>query len=205
MPAYAQLVVGPAGSGKSTYCHMMQQHFQVLGRSCRGRVIIHSFALYIHSILVVNLDPAAEQYQYEAEVDIRELISIEDVMDDEELRLGPNGGLVFCMEYLTENFEWLKENMDPQGKGASDSTIEIFGYQILPILGRLSNERNSVGQKFRCRLSIQPRERGCLAPSVCQPAHINNQLVELSMQILNIFKMEFHIELTFDYEDIICE
>jgi len=98
MPAYAQIVVGPAGSGKSTYCHMMQQHFQVLGRSCR----------------VINLDPAAETYKYEATVDIRELISIEDVMDDEELHLGPNGGLVFCMEYLTENFEWLHENMDPQ-------------------------------------------------------------------------------------------
>lgn len=30
-------------------------------------------------------------------VDIRELISLEDVM--EELGLGPNGGLLYCMEY----------------------------------------------------------------------------------------------------------
>ena len=29
--------------------------------------------------------------------DIRELISLDDVM--EELGLGPNGGLVYCMEY----------------------------------------------------------------------------------------------------------
>lgn len=29
--------------------------------------------------------------------DIRELISLEDVM--EELGLGPNGGLIYCMEY----------------------------------------------------------------------------------------------------------
>lgn len=29
--------------------------------------------------------------------DIRELVSLEDVM--EELGLGPNGGLVYCMEY----------------------------------------------------------------------------------------------------------
>jgi len=29
--------------------------------------------------------------------DIRELISLEDVM--EELKLGPNGGLIYCMEY----------------------------------------------------------------------------------------------------------
>ena len=30
--------------------------------------------------------------------DIRDLISVDDVMDDEDLKLGPNGGLVFCME-----------------------------------------------------------------------------------------------------------
>ena len=31
-------------------------------------------------------------------LDIRDLISVDDVMDDEDLKLGPNGGLVFCME-----------------------------------------------------------------------------------------------------------
>lgn len=97
MVVYAQLVIGPAGSGKSTYCNLMQQHMQLVNRSCR----------------IVNLDPAAEFFAYEPEVDIRELIAIEDVMEDEELRLGPNGGLVFCMEHLTENFEWLHEQMDP--------------------------------------------------------------------------------------------
>ena len=30
--------------------------------------------------------------------DVRELIAIEDVMEDEDLKLGPNGGLVFCLE-----------------------------------------------------------------------------------------------------------
>jgi hypothetical protein len=33
-------------------------------------------------------------------LDIRELISVDDVMDDEFLKMGPNGGLVFCMEYV---------------------------------------------------------------------------------------------------------
>lgn len=31
-------------------------------------------------------------------VDIRELIEIDDAMDDQALRFGPNGGLIFCME-----------------------------------------------------------------------------------------------------------
>ena len=36
MPRYAQLVVGPAGSGKSTYCKLMQDHFAVIKRQCMG-------------------------------------------------------------------------------------------------------------------------------------------------------------------------
>jgi hypothetical protein len=33
-------------------------------------------------------------------IDIRDLIEIDDAMDDQALRFGPNGGLVFCMEYV---------------------------------------------------------------------------------------------------------
>ncbi|KAG6418027.1 hypothetical protein SASPL_120225 [Salvia splendens] len=77
---YAQLVIGPAGSGKSTYCSSLSQHCETIGRS----------------INIVNLDPAAENFNYPVAMDIRELISLEDVM--EELGLGPNGGLIYCMD-----------------------------------------------------------------------------------------------------------
>ncbi|XP_055963162.1 GPN-loop GTPase 3-like [Sorex fumeus] len=40
--------------------------------------------------------------------DIWELIEVEDVLEDGSLRFGPNGGLVFCMEYFAKNFEWLE-------------------------------------------------------------------------------------------------
>ena len=40
-------------------------------------------------------DPAAEHFNYTPTLDIRDLVSLEDVM--EELNLGPNGGLVYCM------------------------------------------------------------------------------------------------------------
>ena len=42
--------------------------------------------------------------------DIRDLISLEDVM--EEMELGPNGGLLYCMEYLLENLDWLKDSLE---------------------------------------------------------------------------------------------
>uniref|UniRef100_A0A3Q2PX45 GPN-loop GTPase 3 n=1 Tax=Fundulus heteroclitus TaxID=8078 RepID=A0A3Q2PX45_FUNHE len=95
MPRYAQLVMGPAGSGKSTYCSTMVQHAESLNRS----------------VQVVNLDPAAEYFSYPVMADIRELIQVDDVMEDDSLRFGPNGGLVFCMEYFANNFDWLAESL----------------------------------------------------------------------------------------------
>uniref|UniRef100_A0A915LP18 GPN-loop GTPase 3 n=1 Tax=Meloidogyne javanica TaxID=6303 RepID=A0A915LP18_MELJA len=92
---YAQLVIGPAGSGKSTYCATIQDHCKTIGRN----------------IFVVNLDPAAENFTYNCDVDIRELISVEDVLDDKEIKMGPNGALIFCMEYFVKNLEWLKEQL----------------------------------------------------------------------------------------------
>lgn len=43
-------------------------------------------------------------------VDVRELISVDDV--GQELEMGPNGALVYCMEFLLENIEWLEDKLD---------------------------------------------------------------------------------------------
>ncbi|XP_059455374.1 uncharacterized protein LOC132185628 [Corylus avellana] len=92
---FAQLVIGPAGSGKSTYCSSLFQYCEKIGRT-------------IH---IVNLDPAAESFNYPVAMDIRELINLDDVM--EELGLGPNGGLMYCMEHLEDNLDdWLEEGLN---------------------------------------------------------------------------------------------
>ncbi|EHB11488.1 GPN-loop GTPase 3 [Heterocephalus glaber] len=92
MPQYPQLVMGPTGSGKSTYCTTMVQHCEALNQS----------------VQVVNLDAAAEHFNYTVMADIQELIEVDDVMEDDFLQFGPNGGLVFCMEYFANNFDWLE-------------------------------------------------------------------------------------------------
>lgn len=33
-------------------------------------------------------------------------------MEEKELSLGPNGALVYCMEYLAEHLEWLHEQLN---------------------------------------------------------------------------------------------
>lgn len=90
---FGQIVIGPPGSGKTTYCNGMQQFMKAIGRDC----------------CVVNLDPANDFLPYDCQIDINELVSVEDVM--KHLSLGPNGGLLYCMEFLEKNQNWLLDNL----------------------------------------------------------------------------------------------
>lgn len=120
---YAQLVMGPAGSGKSTYCNTIHENCESVGRVAS----------------IVNLDPAAEHFTYPVTADIRELVDVDDVMEAEDLRLGPNGGLVFCMEYFVQNLDWLQEQL---GEGEDDYFIfdcpgQIELYTHIPVMRTL--------------------------------------------------------------------
>mmetsp|Transcript_24953 Transcript_24953/g.69587 ORF Transcript_24953/g.69587 Transcript_24953/m.69587 type:complete len:272 (+) Transcript_24953:191-1006(+) len=96
---HAQVVIGPAGCGKSTYCKTMKTHCDAIGRA-------------VHC---VNMDPAAEHFGYPVSFDVRDLVTLEDVM--EEMQLGPNGGLLYCMEFLEENLDdWLAEQLESYGE-----------------------------------------------------------------------------------------
>ncbi|SPQ19386.1 f163f074-c2ef-4593-990e-7051447168eb [Thermothielavioides terrestris] len=78
----------------STFCASLITHLQLSRRS----------AFY------VNLDPAAEHFEHQPDLDIKDLISVEDVM--EEVGLGPNGGLIYCFEFLMQNLDFLSEALD---------------------------------------------------------------------------------------------
>uniref|UniRef100_T1H4K4 GPN-loop GTPase 3 n=1 Tax=Megaselia scalaris TaxID=36166 RepID=T1H4K4_MEGSC len=96
----------------STYCSQVQR-----------------FALENKRIIdIVNLDPAAEHFDYTPIVDIRDLIHLDDCMEDDDIKLGPNGGLVFCLEYLIENQNWLKEQLcgDEHINGEPDDDYILF-------------------------------------------------------------------------------
>lgn len=94
---FAQLVIGPPGSGKSTYCNGMHQFMGAIGRKCS----------------VVNLDPANDHTSYPCALDVRDLVKLEDIMADDEL--GPNGGILYALEELEHNVEWLEKGLSEVG------------------------------------------------------------------------------------------
>lgn len=122
MSKFGVLVMGPAGAGKTTFSTSLIGHLQTTRRSC----------------FYVNLDPAAEQFAYEPDLDIRELITLEDVM--EELGLGPNGGLIYCFEFLLQNLEFLSEALEPLSEEyliIFDMPGQIELYTHIPLLPSL--------------------------------------------------------------------
>ena len=161
MGKYGQIIMGPAGAGKSTVAARIQEHVHARGKS-------------LH---VINLDPAAEHFDYELAVDIRDLISVEDAMA--EMGLGPNGGLVFCMQYLSDNIEWLKDRLDDFGEDCYlifDCPGQIELYSHVPVMPRLCECLGHWGFRVamaphgrhvsdRCQQVYQRCQRQCAACS----------------------------------------
>jgi GTPase SAR1 family protein len=118
-PFYGQVVAGPPGSGKTTYCTGMQEYLRLLGRDA----------------WVINLDPANEvppskqekkehdgageqeeasnNLPYETLLDVCDsVVNLSSVM--QQLGLGPNGGLIYCMEYLEAHVDDIVQMIQDQ-------------------------------------------------------------------------------------------
>ncbi|KAI0528890.1 hypothetical protein KFK09_001433 [Dendrobium nobile] len=80
------IVVGMAGSGKTTFLHRLVCHTQ--SSNIRG--------------YVVNLDPAVMTLPYGANIDIRDTVRYKEVM--KEYNLGPNGGILTSLNLFSTRF-----------------------------------------------------------------------------------------------------
>jgi len=87
-------LIGTAGSGKSTLTHNFRQWMNLQGLDA----------------ITVNLDPGAENLPYTPDVDIRDWISLRDVM--ESYGLGPNGAQIACADMLALNTSDVKKSIE---------------------------------------------------------------------------------------------
>ncbi|WCJ23279.1 GPN-loop GTPase QQT2 [Euphorbia peplus] len=81
------IVVGMAGSGKTTFMHRLVYHTQAT--NLRGYVL--------------NLDPAVMSLPYGANIDIRDTVRYKKVM--KQFNLGPNGGILTSLNLFATKFD----------------------------------------------------------------------------------------------------
>jgi len=86
--------IGTAGSGKSTLTHVFKQWMNQCGNDA----------------VTVNLDPGAENLPYVPDIDIRDWISLKEIMDSYEL--GPNGAQIACADMIALNTDDIKKSIE---------------------------------------------------------------------------------------------
>lgn len=87
-------IVGTAGSGKSLLTSSLVSWYANKGSS----------------VISVNLDPGVLTLPYSPDVDIRNYINIEDIMDN--YQLGPNGALIFASDLIATRINDLQNEID---------------------------------------------------------------------------------------------
>ena len=108
-------VTGPAGTGKSTFCGALKDW-----------LVSNDY-----NAAIVNLDPGSEFTPYEPDIDIREVISLSQIMS--EFNLGPNGAQIVGADLILENTEFienaLKELDDYYVIFDTPGQIELFSFR----------------------------------------------------------------------------
>eukprot|EP01036_Dinobryon_divergens_P027988 gene27988-36860_t len=156
MVLYGQIVIGPPGSGKTTFCSGMKLFIDAM--SAADANVSRNNSRKERACILVNLDFANDQLgklvelnsteedgngvsTYSPDIDVRDLITIESAM--ESMNLGPNGGLVYCMEYLLNHFDWLEEKISSKiasialEKENNDSSAALLSYIIFDCPGQV--------------------------------------------------------------------
>jgi len=86
--------LGTAGSGKSTMVYALQVWMNSQGLDC----------------VTVNLDPGAGALQYSPDLDVRDYVRLEEIMEQQDL--GPNGAQVAAADMVAMNAKELSEVLE---------------------------------------------------------------------------------------------
>jgi GTPase SAR1 family protein len=141
---YLIFVLGTAGSGKSELTGVFTRWLELQGENA----------------MAVNLDPGAISSPYSANVDVRDYIRVENLM--EEYGLGPNGGLMLASEMMLEIVEQLSSDLDDFGPDIAiidtPGQMEMFAFRDVGarIAEEMSDEEKGMIYLFDAGFSRDP-------------------------------------------------
>lgn len=88
------LILGSPGAGKTTFCHCAKYYSETLGQK----------------FFYGNFDPGSNFQSKKADIDLCRLVFSQEITT--ELHLGPNGAIIFTIEYLEKNLDWLEKKIE---------------------------------------------------------------------------------------------
>lgn len=141
---YLIFIIGTAGSGKS----LLTSAFSDWLRLKRQEVIS------------VNLDPGVLRLPYNPDVDIREYVSIEDIM--EKYELGPNGALIMASDLIAAEIESIRSEVEEFNSDYvivdTPGQMELFAFREsgLYIANELSSDPKAIIYLFDASFSANP-------------------------------------------------
>jgi len=137
-------IIGTAGAGKSSFTAAFAEWLRMSKQD----------------VSTVNLDPGAITLPYSPDVDVRNLVNLENLM--EEYRLGPNGALIMAADLIADETEKLAREIEELQSDIilvdTSGQMELFAFRASGpyIASELTREPKTIIYLFDSVFSVNP-------------------------------------------------
>ncbi|MEM3696317.1 MAG: ATP/GTP-binding protein [Candidatus Bathyarchaeia archaeon] len=141
---FTVFIIGTAGSGKSMLTSAFNEWLKMAKQD----------------VAVVNLDPGALTLPYTPDVDIRDYVDIESLM--EEYSLGPNGALIMAADLIADKIEEISKEIEDLRSDIvlidTPGQMELFAFRASGpyIANELTKENKAIVYLFDAVFCVNP-------------------------------------------------
>jgi hypothetical protein len=137
-------IIGTAGSGKSMLTASLSKWLEISKQN----------------IALVNLDPGALTLPYSPDIDVRDYVNVEDLM--EKYGLGPNGALIMAADLIADEIEQISKEIEELKADIvlvdTSGQMELFAFRASGpyIASELTKETKALVYLFDAVFSVNP-------------------------------------------------
>ena len=137
-------IIGTAGSGKSMLTAAFSEWLKISKQN----------------VAVVNLDPGVLTLPYSPDVDVRDYVNVEDLM--EKYGLGPNGALIMAADLIADEIEQISKEIEELKSDIvlvdTSGQMELFAFRASGpyIASELTKEPKAIVYLFDAVFSVNP-------------------------------------------------
>jgi GTPase SAR1 family protein len=138
-------IIGTAGSGKSRLTAAFSDWLKMSKQD----------------VAIVNLDPGVSTLPYSPDVDVRDYVNVDKLMD--EYRLGPNGALIMASDLIADEIEKVSRDVEELQSDIvlvdTSGQMELFAFRASGpyIASELTKEQKVIAYLFDAVFSVNPQ------------------------------------------------